>query len=98
MPRIVDTLRPAIDAGVPLVGLEPACVAVFRDEMLNLFPSDTQAVKLAKQTFMFSEFLVKQARYTPPPLKRKAIVRIHCHQKAVIGMADEVALFDAEIE
>ncbi len=90
--QILDALRPAIDAGVPLVGLEPACVAVFRDEMVNLFPNDALALKLARQTFMFSEFLNKQVGYQPPPLKMKAIVHGHCHQKAVVGMADEVAL------
>jgi Fe-S oxidoreductase len=93
--EILDALRPAIDDGVPLVGLEPACVAVFRDEMVNLYPNDAQALKLAGQTFMFSEFLVRQARYTPPPLKLKAVVHGHCHQKAVFGMADEVSLLGA---
>jgi FAD/FMN-containing dehydrogenase/Fe-S oxidoreductase len=93
--EILDALRPAIEAGVPLVGLEPACVAVFRDEMVNLFPADALAVALAKQTFMLSEFLVKQARYRPPPLKMKAIVHGHCHQKAVVGMGDEIALLGA---
>ena len=92
---ILDALRPAIDAGVPLVGLEPACLAVFRDEMVNLFPNDAQALKLAKQTYLFSEFLNKVARYKPPALKMKALVHGHCHQKAVVGMADEVALLGA---
>jgi Fe-S oxidoreductase len=78
-----------------LVGIEPACLAVFRDEMVNLFPDDPLAAKLAKQSFMFSEFLVKQARYRPPPLEAKAVVHGHCHQKAVFGMGDEVALLGA---
>lgn len=93
--QILEALRPAIAAGVPLVGLEPACVAVFRDEMLNLFPDDAEAAALAKQTFMFSEFLVRQARYTPPRLQARAVVHGHCHQKAIVGMADEVALLNA---
>lgn len=93
--EILDALRPAIDAGVPLVGLEPGCLSVFRDEMLNLFPNDAQAVKLAKQTFMFSEFLVKQARYMPPRLQMKAVVHGHCHQKALVGMGDEIVLLGA---
>jgi FAD/FMN-containing dehydrogenase/Fe-S oxidoreductase len=92
---ILEALQPAIDAGVPLIGLEPACLAVFRDEMVNLFPTDAQALKLSRQTFMFSEFLNKQAGYRPPPLPLKAIVHGHCHQKAVVGMADEVALLGA---
>ena len=32
----LETLRPEIDAGTPLVFLEPSCAAVFRDEMLSL--------------------------------------------------------------
>ena len=38
--EILDALRPEIEAGTPVVGLEPSCVAVFRDEMMNLFPRD----------------------------------------------------------
>lgn len=30
--KTLDVLRPQIDAGVPVIGLEPACVAVFRDD------------------------------------------------------------------
>lgn len=93
--QILAALQPAIEAGVPLVGLEPACVAVFRDEMVNLFPDDPLARRLAKQTFMFSEYLNQQARYQPPPLKLKAVVHGHCHQKAIVGMSDEVALLGA---
>jgi len=92
---ILNALRPVIEAGVPLVGLEPACVAVFRDEMVNLFPDDPLAGALARQTWMFSEFLVRQAKYTPPPLKRKALVHGHCHQKAIVGLGDEISLLQA---
>jgi len=89
---ILDALRPQIEAGVPLVGLEPACVAVFRDEMLNLFPDDEIARKLSRQTFMFSEFLVKRADYSPPRLEARALVHGHCHQKSVMGMNEEIEL------
>jgi len=36
---ILQSLDREIDAGVPIVGLEPSCVAVFRDELVNLFPN-----------------------------------------------------------
>jgi Fe-S oxidoreductase len=78
-----------------LVGLEPACIAVFRDELINLFPRDERATRLARQSFMLSEFLVRKAGYTPPSLARSALVHGHCHQKAVIGMAEEIALLEA---
>src|SRR5271166_4849769 len=35
--EILDQLEPEIEAGIPIVGLEPSCVAVFRDELVNLF-------------------------------------------------------------
>jgi FAD/FMN-containing dehydrogenase/Fe-S oxidoreductase len=91
---ILDALRPQIDAGIPVVGLEPACVAVFRDEMINLFPKDETARKLARQTSMLSEFLVKQRGYAPPRLEASALVHGHCHQKAVVGMGDEIKLLE----
>jgi len=31
--QILETLRPWIREGIPVVGLEPSCVTVFRDEM-----------------------------------------------------------------
>ncbi len=56
-----EALRPAIRAGVPIVGLEPSCVSGFRDEMLNLMPEDADAQRLSKQTRLLSEFLVRDA-------------------------------------
>ena len=41
--RILRTLAPAIDAGRPIVVLEPSCASVFRDELRNLFPDDARA-------------------------------------------------------
>ncbi|HEY7302306.1 MAG TPA: FAD-linked oxidase C-terminal domain-containing protein [Xanthobacteraceae bacterium] len=89
---ILDALRSEIEAGVPVIGLEPACVAVFRDELINLLPQNNAAQTLACQTFMLSEFLVQQQRYAPPPLAGRALVHGHCHHKAVIGMSDEINL------
>jgi FAD/FMN-containing dehydrogenase/Fe-S oxidoreductase len=88
--QILSDMRPAIDSGIPVVGLEPACVAVFRDEMVNLFPKDEAAQKLSRQTYFFSEFLLKKAPdFSFPKLERKAILHEHCHQKAIIKTDDE---------
>jgi FAD/FMN-containing dehydrogenase/Fe-S oxidoreductase len=88
--QILHTLKPWIEAGVPIVGLEPSCVAVFRDELGNLFPDDEDAKRLAKQTFLLSEFLTREVDdYQPPRLARKALVHGHCHHKAVMKMTDE---------
>jgi Fe-S oxidoreductase len=92
--RIVTRFAPQIDAGMPFVVLEPACAAVFRDEMPNLFPGDEVAKRLAAQTYLLAEFLDRKApRFAPPPLARQAIVHGHCHQKALMKMsADEAVL------
>jgi Fe-S oxidoreductase len=91
--QIVDTLRPEIEAGVPIVGLEPSCVAVFRDELTGLFPHEEDAIRLSRQTYMLSEFLQQHAADFPlPKLDGRAIVHGHCHHKAIMGMDAEVAV------
>ncbi len=88
--QILDELAPEIDAGIPIVGLEPSCVAVFRDELLNLFPHDKRAQALSRQTFLLSEFLATHApNFHLPLLNRKAILHGHCHQKALMKMTAE---------
>jgi FAD/FMN-containing dehydrogenase/Fe-S oxidoreductase len=88
--RILDVLRPRIRQGVPVVGIEPSCVAVFRDELTALFPDDEDARRLADQTFLLSEFLVEEIDgWSPPTLPREALVHMHCHHRAVLGTAAE---------
>ncbi len=88
--RILDALAAEIASGVPLVVLEPSCAAVFRDELLNLFPDDPGAQKLSRQTFLLSEFLEKKAKhFVLPKLPRKALLHGHCHHKTIMKMTDE---------
>lgn len=89
--QIMIGLRDEIEAGIPIVGLEPACVSVFRDELPNLFPHDELAAKLSRQVYMFSEFL-GEAGFNPPKLERTAIVHIHCHHKSVLGSQAEIRM------
>jgi Fe-S oxidoreductase len=93
--EILTALRPQIRAGIPVVGLEPSCVAVFRDELTNLLPNDEDAKRLHRQSFILGEFLHKKVEgYRPPTLARKALVHGHCHQKSIMGMNDEKALLE----
>jgi FAD/FMN-containing dehydrogenase/Fe-S oxidoreductase len=88
--QILDELSPEIEAGVPIVALEPSCVAVFRDELLNLFPHDERAQALSRQTFLLSEFLETFAKDFPlPPLNRQALLHGHCHHKSLMKMTAE---------
>ncbi len=91
--RTLDTLAAEIEAGIPIVALEPSCAAVFRDELTNLFPNDQRALKLSRQTFLLSEFLEKKAAgFKPPRLEAKAVVHGHCHHKSLMKMTDEEAV------
>jgi FAD/FMN-containing dehydrogenase/Fe-S oxidoreductase len=88
--QILDELSPEIEAGIPIVGLEPSCIAVFRDELLNLFPHDERAQALSRQTFLLSEFLETSAKDFPlPRLNRKALLHGHCHHKSLMKMTAE---------
>jgi FAD/FMN-containing dehydrogenase/Fe-S oxidoreductase len=91
--RIMQVLASEIDAGIPIVVLEPSCASVFRDELGNLFPDDARADRLRRQTFLLSEFLQKHAPgYQPPHLSQKLLLHGHCHHKAIMKMTDEEAL------
>jgi Fe-S oxidoreductase len=91
--RILSGLGEEIDRGTPVVVLEPSCCSVFRDELTNLFPRLPRAERLKKQTFTLSEFLERQAGFSAPPLRRKAVVHGHCHHKAIMRMKAEESLF-----
>src|SRR5206468_6096589 len=91
--RILDTLGPQIEAGVPVVGLEPSCLSVFREELTNFFPNDVNAMLLRQQSFLLGEFLAQKApEFQPPKLQKKAVVHGHCHQKAIMKLDAEAAI------
>jgi Fe-S oxidoreductase len=87
----MDALRPEIEEGIPIVGLEPSCVSVFRDELPNLFPGDETAIRLSKAVKTLPEFLL-QEKVALPALQGKALVQAHCHHKAVLNFDDEEQL------
>jgi FAD/FMN-containing dehydrogenase/Fe-S oxidoreductase len=92
--EILDQLEPEIEAGIPVVGLEPSCVAVFRDELTNLFPNDHRAQALSRQTFLLSEFLEQKLTLgaTLPQLRRNAVLHGHCHHKSIMKMSAEESI------
>ncbi|WP_316740760.1 FAD-linked oxidase C-terminal domain-containing protein [Streptomyces sp. MK7] len=91
--RTLDVLRPYLDAGTPVIGLEPSCTAVFRADAPELMPADQDVKRLAGQVRTFAEQLVHHAPdgWRPPRLARQATVQTHCHQHAIMK-------FDADRE
>ncbi|MFG3281425.1 FAD-binding and (Fe-S)-binding domain-containing protein [Streptomyces sp. NPDC048111] len=84
--RTLDVLRPWIEAGTPVIGLEPSCTAVFRADAPELMPDDQDVQRLAGQFKTLAEFLIQRAPsdWKPPTLARTAVVQTHCHQHAVL--------------
>jgi glycerol-3-phosphate dehydrogenase subunit C len=89
--RLQSALRPALAAGIPVVGLEPSCILSLRDDHLKLGLGE-DAVALSKQVYLLEEFIAREhdrKRFTLEfkPLPRgKTLVHGHCHQKAVGAM------------
>jgi FAD/FMN-containing dehydrogenase/Fe-S oxidoreductase len=96
--RILAVLRDDIRAGTPLVGLEPSCLAVFRDELAKQLPQDEDAGRLAAQSFLLSELLDSRVDgWQPPRLAgppRRALVQAHCHHHAVMRFDAERRVLD----
>jgi FAD/FMN-containing dehydrogenase/Fe-S oxidoreductase len=93
--RVLGALRDEIRAGTPVVGIEPSCVAVFKDELIKLWPMNQDARRLAQQTFHFSEFLCEHAgEWEPPQLHRRVLLHGHCHQKATGGTGPDKQLLE----
>ncbi|MEU0084510.1 FAD-linked oxidase C-terminal domain-containing protein [Streptomyces sp. NPDC006274] len=83
--RVLDTLRPHIRAGTPVVGMEPSCLAVFKDELGKLIPHDDDAARLTRNAYHFAEFF-RAFDIEPPQLGGKALLWGHCHHRATGGM------------
>ena len=107
--KTLGALRAELRAGTPVVGLEPSCVAVFRDELTGLVPDDPDARRLSELTVTLAELLEQRAGdWTPtapssdgaPP--GRALLHGHCHHTAVMTLAADRALLarfgiDAEV-
>lgn len=90
MSRSLAALRPFLERGVPVVGLEPSCLFTFRDEAVALLPGD-ESRSAAAHALLFEEFVAREAeagRFAPAlaPLATRALLHGHCHQKAFGAM------------
>ena len=86
----IARLAPAIEAGLPIIGVEPSCLLTFRDEYPDLVAGDA-ARRLAENSYMLEEFLQNLNEKGELDLKfktpkqQKALFHGHCHQKALVG-------------
>ena len=104
--QTLDVLSPFVEAGVPIVGIEPSCTAVLRHDVLELLPDDPRSAQIAVAVRTLAELLTEQPglagddRWLPPSLAGVTVIaQPHCHQHAVMGFgADAALLRDAGAE
>jgi Fe-S oxidoreductase len=93
--QVLRRMAPQIDACLPFVFLEPSCASVFKDELLELFPSDPRGKRLSEQVWLFADFLAARAPgfVTGRLDGAHILLHGHCHHKAVFGgPGSEIAL------
>ncbi|MDB5902843.1 MAG: lactate dehydrogenase [Betaproteobacteria bacterium] len=89
--RMLDVLKPYVDRGIAVVGLEPSCLLGLRDEFLYMHP-DGEMAELALNAYLFEEFVAREidaGRFTLDLTslpQKKALLHGHCHQKAFGAM------------
>jgi Fe-S oxidoreductase len=90
--RLLTALKPYLERGVPIVGLEPSCLLTLRDEYLVLGLDDAEAGVLAERADLFEEFLADELDAgrldlaLRPLAHKRALLHGHCHQKAFAAM------------
>ena len=87
---VVSRLAAHVDAGIPIVGLEPSCLLMLRDEYRYLLPNDERVERVAQKAMLFEEFIAHLADSGELELEfelaaRKLLLHGHCHQRALVG-------------
>ncbi len=90
--RGVTVLAESAHAGVPIVGLEPSCTAVFRSDAVELLGESDATAAVARSVRTLAELLGGTDGWEPPDRAgTSAVVQPHCHHRAVLG-------FDADLD
>ncbi len=88
--QATDVLHPFVAEGIPIVGTEPSCLAVWRSDALELLHDDPRVHQVAQNTFTLAEFLARDSGFAVPDLSGHTIVaQPHCHEASVMGWAAE---------
>lgn len=85
--RVLHEMKEEIEAGTPVVFAEPSCLAVFKDELVDLFPNSKDAFRLSKQSYTLAEFLKHEGIEfdLAGDTNEKLMFHGHCHHKSLDG-------------
>ncbi|MGC3953546.1 MAG: FAD-binding and (Fe-S)-binding domain-containing protein [Propionicimonas sp.] len=90
--QTVDVLHRYVARGLPILGVEPSCLAVLRDDAAGLI-DDPRLPAVAAATRTLAELLAETPGYSPPDLTgHRLVVQPHCHHAAVLGWAADADL------
>jgi FAD/FMN-containing dehydrogenase/Fe-S oxidoreductase len=93
--NVLNRMASRIDAGLPIIFLEPSCASVFKDELLEFFPNDPRAKRLSQNVHLLADWLAAHAPEFATGRLSGAHILLHghCHHKAVFGgPGNEIAL------
>ena len=95
---LLGVLAPFAASGIPIVGVEPSCTAVLRDDLLDLLPEDPRSMLVSGATRTLAEVLsaVPAAeRHLPSLAGVEIVAQPHCHHYSVMGWDTDQALLDS---
>lgn len=92
--KLLERLGPLAANGIPIVGIEPSCTAVLRDDLLELLPADPRALMVSEATFTLAEFINTNCPdlRLPDLTGVKVVAQPHCHHYSVMGWEADRAL------
>ena len=95
---LLGVLAPFAASGIPIVGVEPSCTAVLRDDLLDLLPEDPRSLLVSSATRTLAEVLsaLPASERRLPSLEGVEIVaQPHCHHYSVMGWDADQALLES---
>ncbi|AQP44912.1 FAD-binding and (Fe-S)-binding domain-containing protein [Tessaracoccus flavus] len=94
--QAASVLAPYVAAGVPIVGIEPSCTAVWRSDAVELLPDDPNVAALEGKVLTLAEFLLDDPDFVAPDLSGHTIVaQPHCHHASVIGWQKDQSILES---
>lgn len=101
--RTLGVMEPLLEAGYPVIGLEPSCTVMLQDEITELLPGDPRAKTLSERTVTLGKFVADHVdaggdwpfqKLTVKGKSAQAVCQVHCHQKSMLGYDPELAVLD----
>ena len=95
---LLGVLAPFAASGIPIVGVEPSCTAVLRDDLLDLMPEDPRSALVSSATRTLAEVLSAlpaSARHLPSLEGVEIVAQPHCHHYSVMGWDTDQALLES---